>query len=589
MIANTNAPGLNALWSRLMIEELVRNRCTQFVLSPGSRSTPLTDAVATHDLADSVIHIDERGAAFFALGWARATGRPAVLVCTSGTAAANYYPAVVEAAMDRVPMIVLTADRPPELLNCGANQAIDQAALFGKYVRFHSVLPCPDASVAPEVLLTTVDQAVYLSGRAPKGPVHLNCMFREPLAPLGPQKEFRDYLRKVRGWMGGTQPYTTCDGPALQPEDDRVEAVAATIAQSRAGLLTVGGLDSSEDTAAAARLSRKLNWPTVADIRSGLRTGGRGERMVTYFDQMLLSEAFASWTPSTVLHLGGVFTAKRSQIFLERCRPGAYIHVAPHPFRQDPGHRVTHRVESDIRRFCEMLIPRLKRGGGEPAFWERLRQADSRVGRIVEDFLFRRPELTEPGIARMVSRHIAPGGCLFLGNSMPVRDMDMYGDPDGGSIRVGANRGASGIDGTVASAAGFAHGARTAGTVLMGDLAFLHDLNSLALIGKITPPLVVIVVNNHGGGIFSFLPVARCTEIFEPYFGTPHALTFEKAADMFGLGHCRPESNAAFVEAYQQAQNSGTSTVIEVTTDRRENARYHLVLQEKIKSILDAL
>ena len=205
---NQKSSSLNALWAQLIVQELLRNQINQFVLSPGSRCTPLTAAVAAEKQAAALMHFDERGAAYFALGYARASGRPAVLVCTSGTAAANYYPAVVEASMDMLPLILLTADRPPELLASGANQTIEQVNLYGNYVRFHFELPCPDELVAPESILTLVDQAVYRATRSPAGPVHINCMFREPLAPSPLPKDFSPYLAGAQRWLNNNKPFT---------------------------------------------------------------------------------------------------------------------------------------------------------------------------------------------------------------------------------------------------------------------------------------------------------------------------------------------------------------------------------------------
>ncbi len=587
-MVNQKSSSLNALWANLIVQELLRNQINQFVLSPGSRCTPLTAAVATEKQAASIMHFDERGAAYFALGYARASSRPAVLVCTSGTAAANYYPAVVEASMDMLPLILLTADRPPELLQSGANQTIDQVNLYGNYVRFHCELPCPDEQVPPESILTLVDQAVYRTVRSPAGPVHINCMFREPLAPLPLPKDFSPYLAGAQRWLNGNKPFTAYEKSINTVDDGRIEQIAKLLNETSKGLLVIGSLRSDADREAVHRLSQTLNWPVFVDIRSGLRLGVKDSNIVSYFDQLLLSEKFSTIKLSTVMHFGGVPTSKRFELFLQQNQPKHYIHVAEHPLRHDPNHRITTRVESDISRFCKTLLPFLNIHE-ENIYLKKFKKADNAVGALIDRHIGDDPAISEPAVARIVSTHIATDNGLFLGNSMPVRDMDMYADPSGSVVKVAANRGASGIDGNIAATAGFVHGAQAPATAVIGDLACLHDLNSLALLNQISNPLTLIVVNNNGGGIFSFLPVYECREIFEPFFATPHDLTFEKIAATFKLDYYQPRSKDAFASAYKTSLNSKRSAVIEIITDRQENLAFHKLLQEKIKSTIDKL
>ena len=254
-----------------MIEELVRNGVSSFCISPGSRSTPLAAAAARHPGARTVVHYDERGASFFALGQARGSGRPAVMICTSGTAVANCLPAVVEASMDMIPLIVLTADRPPELRDTGANQTIDQSQLFGNHVLWQADLPCPDDKLDPTYRLTTIDQAVYRAQNMPAGPVHLNCMFREPLEPL-PSDDCRAVLSEsIENWKAGSKPYTNYASPIVTPDTDTLKEYAGIINDASCGLLLVGSLHSEKDSQAVRLLSKHLGWPTLPDIRSGLR------------------------------------------------------------------------------------------------------------------------------------------------------------------------------------------------------------------------------------------------------------------------------------------------------------------------------
>lgn len=583
-----NAPNINQIWARLAVEELVRNDAAMFCISPGSRSTPLALAVAAHPNARAVVHFDERGAAFHALGWASAVRKPAVLICTSGTAATNFLPAVVEAAQSRVPLLVLTADRPPELLDCGANQAIDQMRLFGRYTRWDCQLPCPDPHVPPEFVLTTVDQAVYRALHAPAGPVHLNCMFREPLAPTPDGGDYGTYLAPLRGWLDGGTPYARWERPVHGMQNQTESELLAALGRVTRGLLLVGRLATSEETQTARQLAQRLGWPVFADVASGLRLGGDTGTGIVYYDQLLLSEVFRRYcTPELVLHLGGALTSKRLMEHLAALRP-EYVLVADHPHRQDPLHRVTRRIEADIGAFCRRLGVLLP-AGGKSDWIDGMRQADAAARDVLEAWGRENAETDEILLARDVSRLAPDGSVLFLGNSMPIRDMDMYGVAGGPGLNTSVNRGASGIDGNIATAAGYAGALGAPATAIIGDLAALHDLNSLAFLRGLERPFVLVVVNNNGGGIFSFLPIAQHGAHFEALFATPHGMTFEHAARQFGLGYARPADRKSFERVYRDATAFAGAVIIEVTTQRDDNVRRHRALQSRIAAAVDAV
>jgi 2-succinyl-5-enolpyruvyl-6-hydroxy-3-cyclohexene-1-carboxylate synthase len=585
----TDAPNLNHLWARLLIEELVRQGVCGFCLSPGSRSTPLAMAIAAHPNAAHRLHFDERGAAFYALGWAKAAGTPAALVCTSGTAVANYWPAVAEAASARVPLIVLTADRPPELLHCGANQAIDQTGIFGNYVRWSFTLPCPNPDVSPAMVLTTAAQAVYRAQRAPAGPVHLNCMFREPLEPCpSGDATCAGYLEPIAAWSDSETPFTQWNHPGIILTTPQRLAVINRISDIERGVLVVGELRRENEIRAVDRLAEALGWPVFADITSGLRLGMSNRYLVPYYDQMLLSTRFSEGcAPDFVLHLGGAVTSKRLLQHLDRLRP-EYMLAADHPLRHDPVHLVNHRFEVDLAEFCTWLAPSVRDRGMKPWFLESAAYAQD-AGAIIDSWLAEDDALNEIFVARALSRTRPSAVPLFLGNSMPIRDMDMYGDPAGAWGPVAANRGASGIDGNIATAAGYARALRRPVVAVIGDLAALHDLNSLALLRGDAAPVVLVILNNNGGGIFSFLPVAEYPEAFETYFGTPHGLSFEAAARMFELPYRRPETRSAFLSACAEALDGGQSAVIEVVTDRAVNVAQHRGLQQRIAEAVDRM
>lgn len=580
------AKNMNQLWATLIVEELVRCGVDHFVLSPGSRCTPLTLAVAEHPRTKSVMHYDERGAGYFALGEARALQRPVALVCTSGTATANYLPALVEASLSLVPLIALTADRPPEMRDTGANQTIDQDHLYGRYARWYHTFPCPDRAIALETVLTAVDHAVHRAQATPQGPVHLNCAYREPLAPIASGEEFETYLQSVGTWRSQGRPYTTYarTEQAVCAEDERF--LAQLVQFSKRGVIIAGQIGASVADE-VLKLGQSLGWPILADVASGSRLGTDGTSVLHHFDQLLHSPCFRErFAPDLVLHFGGPVTSKRLMHHLESQPPEHYIRIADHPLRHDPIHRVTLRIQTNPTTFCAGLASAcLTRTSA--AWVNELHAMNERASVAIRSLLDRSPEITEPSLARLLSLRLDNGSALFLGNSMPIRDMDMFGDASGTRVPVFANRGASGIDGNVATAAGIAHASGRVVTAVIGDLAALHDLNSLALLRDNNTKVILIVINNDGGGIFHFLPVADCTDHFEQYFGTPHGLRFVHAAEQFGLKYACPKDMESFAAAYDAARELHESSIIEIKTERASNRAIHRALQDAVVAALD--
>jgi 2-succinyl-5-enolpyruvyl-6-hydroxy-3-cyclohexene-1-carboxylate synthase len=575
----SDTPRANRLWATLIVEELVRSGVDFFCVAPGSRSTPLVAALAENKSARSLVHFDERGTAFAALGYARVAGRPAAWITTSGTAVANGLPAVAEAATDGVPMILLTADRPPELRQTGANQTIDQPDIFGDYIRWRFDLPAPEEAVDPAMVLTTVDQAVYRSRRAPSGPVHLNLMFREPFLP----EDREEGLSAPDRWSESGEPYTRYAATRPAVDLDEIEGLWEALRPVERGLVVAGRLPSRKQGEAVLRLAESLGWPLLPDAGSQIRLGSRSESLVPYYDALLASEPFRETrVPQAVLHFGGRAVSKRLEQFLTRSRPDPYVVVRENPFRLDPGHRVTHSVEADVLDFCAALAKVAERRPLTASWTAGWREASEKVDQSLDRLFEETKELNEPLVARLISRHIPEEHDLVVASSMPIRDLDTYAATDGAPAPLAANRGASGIDGTVATAAGFARGSGRPLTLLIGDLALLHDLNSLAMLRDL--PVVIVVLNNDGGAIFSFLPVARHRAFFEPYFGTPQGVSFEHAAAMFGLGYERPSSATEFVETYRAACARNTPALIEVNTDRAENVALHRELLEEISA-----
>ncbi len=585
-------PNLNYVWASLVVEELCRQGADYFCIAPGSRSSPLTVAVATNPKAKSFIHYDERGLGFYALGFVSALCRPAVVIVTSGTAVANLFPSVIEASKKKLPLIVLTADRPPELRKTGADQTIEQPGMFGEYVRWQMDCPCPDLNIKPAVVLTTIGQAVYRANGNPPGPVHLNCMFREPLSPSIKEKIPKDYFKELQPWLKEKNAYSQYIPSEKSLSRHHLSQMAHMINhQAKNGIIVVGKLNTAEERTAVGEIAAKLNWPVFPDITSGLRLG-RGEgNVIAHFDQILLSEkVMQRLAVDCVLHLGGRITSKRWGQFILKKKPAHYVMVLNHPLRNDPLHQVTLRVEANAAQFCNGLLPLIAPKTSDRSLkW--LRNLSLSVAETMDVFQDKEDVLSEPMVARVISQNCPAQHALFLASSMPIRDMDMYAASGFYSVTIGANRGASGIDGTVASAVGFAQGLKKPVTLLIGDLALLHDLNSLAMVARSREPVVVVVLNNDGGAIFSFLPIARMDQknLFEKYFATPHHLEFASAARMFGLNYFQPRRKDELLLHYQKALAHRKSAIVEIKTNRETNWQVHQDLQKKIMSALNKM
>lgn len=574
-------PNINHLWSWLIIEELLRNGVDYFCLSPGSRSTPLTTAVARQPRARRIVIYDERAAAFHALGYARATGRPAVLICTSGSAPANYFPAIIEAALEDISMIVLSADRPPELRDSGANQTIDQVKMYASYVRWQMDLATPDEHIPAAYVLSIVNRLVRMASGTNPGPVHLNCMFREPLAPE--QQPFSEtYLSPIQNWIKENKPWTHYHHGQATILPDDLQDIIHVLSTTKRGVIIIGRLEQYKSEKVLHDFLSCLNWPVFPDISSGLRSGGDYPYLIHYYDLMVstITEPF-----ETVLHLGGRFVSKRLQQFLEKYPPKTYFHVNGTQARLDAGLLVTKRLSMSAHDFCAAIQGIQSRN--EARQWTVfLKKISQQVDGKLDELLSEGPFLSQPQLKRIISREIQAQSALFLANSLPVREMDIFAATDGPQVKIAVNRGASGIDGTVATATGFAVGCNKPLTLVIGDLALLHDLNALMLVKQISQPVIVVVVNNHGGGIFHFLPISRFEDIFEEYFATAHDLTFEGAAQMFGLEYQLVQDGEAFSQTYRQARDCGRSVLVEVVTDRQQNVAWHRQIQAEISKIL---
>lgn len=493
-----NAGDVALACMRVFVDELHRQGVDAVCISPGSRSTPVTLAFARDGRFSTHIHLDERAAAFFALGRAKATGRPCALVCTSGTATANYLPAVVEASQARVPLIVLTADRPPALRGTGANQTIDQRNLYGVYARAFIEAPVPSSDRgAARTWRGLAAQAVAAAVGAPAGPAHVDLPFDEPLTPTGEGVLLRDE---------SPPPLVDVDAPRTNLSD--VKALVRLIEQYEHGVILAGWMD--EPAPAICDLAATAGWPLLAEPHSNLRVPSRA---LSSPQALLGNEMFvAAHTPDVVLQFGGAPTTRASLAFAASAKH--LITVDPDGWPADPARRAERIVRADPNDFADAAVERLQ--PRETSWATRWVEADARARRALDEFLDATDDAFEPRIACDVAASLPDGAVLLIGNSTPVRDLDLAMAPREG-LRVLANRGASGIDGLVSTALGIASaGAPT--TALIGDLTLLHDVGSLIWSGSTGASFVVI--DNGGGAIFDLLPSSELPEN-EQLFVTP--------------------------------------------------------------------
>ncbi len=545
----------NEQWAKQIVSLLAAQGADYFCCAPGSRSTPLALAVAADRSATFFVHFDERALAFHALGYAKASGKPAVILTTSGTAVGNLLPALMEASNDCVPLIVLTADRPPELRDCGANQTCDQVKLFTPYVRWQADLPCPDETL-PSRYLASVIAACCAAAQSPlPGPVHLNCMFREPLIGTEPPPE-RDWEHIVQQ-VG-----------ILHPTTSQIDTWVGALSSPTRGVILCGS-DHRDDSSAIHLLAEKLQWPIFADILAPVRRAGDHTHLIPHYE-LILKTAEPN-NCEAILQFGNRFVSKALAQWVEKQDPAFYLRVSQHPQLQDPLHKNTHRLQADPALFCKAVATQLT---PMPSDWiQYWKEQDALCEEHIHHFFSTETGLSEPAILRTIASCMTPSDALFLANSMPIRDANALFRSSQPTGPIFGNRGVSGIDGNIATAAGIAQGSQRRTLALIGDLTFLHDMTSLAQLTKTDAPVLLIIVNNGGGGIFSFLPVSQraCKQAFEDFIVCTHDYQFPAAAELFGLPYFCPEST----DALAHCLSLQTSCVIEIFTNREENFALH--------------
>lgn len=571
-------PNLNALWAHALVDALAANGVGRVVISPGSRSTPLALAAHAHPGLQCHVLVDERSAAFFALGLARGGQSPVALVCTSGTAGANYHPALVEAALTGVPLVVVTADRPPRLRQLGAAQTIDQTHLFGRAAKRFSELPMPEPSaVTLRQMATQVALAVATAKAAPRGPVHLNAPFDEPLAPVPRDPEGVAAL--ATAYPGAPR----VAAASLQADAAALGEVASALAAARRPLVLAGpGAGDGTAGEALLRWAAGCGVPVVADIGANLRGCESEAQVLTYADAWMRHPAFAAPGPDLLIRVGGAPTAKGVLTWLSAARPQTIMLQADTEGRE-PEAAAAWIVPGDLTSTFEALsalTPPLSIGPWCAA----LAAYESTCAQ-----LFCGAASPVPAEARALAAAAAalpPGGRLALSNSLPIRHADTYLGRGPQGVTTTVFRGANGIDGVSSASLGLAVATGAPMLLVTGDLAFLHDMGGLLASRELSSPMVILVINNDGGGIFSYLPVAEATPHFEPLFGTPHGLDFASAARFYGLAHVSAASPGEVHGAVAAGLARPGLTIVEFTSVREETASDHKACMARVTEAL---
>lgn len=577
-LATIDSRNTNTVWCSVLAETLVRLGLRYAVISPGSRSTPLTLALARHPGVEAVPVLDERSAGFFALGLARRTQLPVMLVCTSGSAAAHYFPAVIEAHEAGVPLLIFTADRPPELRACHSGQTIDQQKLYGSFVRWYHELSVPEASRERLSYLRQQVAHAWERARGPfAGPVHLNAPFRDPLAPVadGTARELADEIDETF--------FSHLDGFPVA----RSQATYWQRATTARGIIVAGPVSSADPAAyaqAVSRLAVASGWPVLADTLSGLRTEVVDPQaaIVSCYDVILRTEKVSRLlTPRQVLCLGGWPTSKVLRAFIEASQAEVLL-VSPTEDNRDALHGRTRQIVAPVESLVIQGNP--PRDDAYASAWREAEQ----TARAALDVAMEDCGQFEGKASWLLAKTLPEGTPVFVAGSMPVRDVEYFWPAHSRGQRFAFNRGANGIDGTLSSALGMAHGNRPS-VLLTGDLALLHDTNGGLLLNRFAGSLTIVVINNRGGGIFEHLPIAAFDPPFEDYFATPQTVEFSAWAATYGIDYELVADWRTFEQRVATLPAKGVR-LLEIHTDRKADAAYRKKLFATVAAqVSDAL
>lgn len=545
-----------------MISALSSYGVKDVVISPGSRSTPLAYAFASSKEFRIVRHVDERSAGFLALGMAKTASAPVVLLCTSGTAAANYFPAIVEAYYARIPLIVLTADRPHELRGVGAPQAIDQPNLYGHHVKWTVDLPIPDGE-SPTLphIERHMARATSLAMTSPRGPVHINVPFREPLLI-----HFKDELPAIT--------FNQADLAELTPTARGIDLLEQAIKSAEKGFLIIGEMDQSVSQDILWSFIRHLKWPVLVESLSHLRSNIPEDCMmyiVEHYDSILKNDLFKQhMAPDTVIRFGAQPVSKPLTLFMKSVKPSTFITVDEDALFRDPLAVTTNHIQAQLGEWLTTVDCFDQRF--EKDYLMKWMAANDIATQFVKQYI--QNEHDEGALAGLLFERLEDGADLFASSSMPIRDVDTFFCKTEKDVQVFANRGTNGIDGVVSTAIGTQLVTNRELYLLIGDLSFLHDSNGLIASRYQDVNLTVVVMNNDGGGIFSYLAQSTVEAHFEQLFGTATGLTFDHLAAMYDAQYDVVKSKEEFIAAIHTSKKKPLR-IIEVMTDRQENVVTH--------------
>ncbi|GGJ99686.1 2-succinyl-5-enolpyruvyl-6-hydroxy-3-cyclohexene-1-carboxylate synthase [Lentibacillus kapialis] len=561
------------------VDELSQSGLTDVIISPGSRSTPLSMTIAEHPNLDHWVIIDERSAAFFALGMAKKKQRAVAIVCSSGTAAANYFPAIVEAYYSRVPLVVLTADRPHELRDTGAPQAIDQIKLYADYAKWFHEMALPEAD---EKMLAYVrskaSRAVNTANEGNPGPVHLNFPFREPLIP-----DFS--LGNLWGDRNKGPFYARSEG-TRRLDEEQIEELCNKLQSFQKGLIVCGPQPDPTFAAAVTELAAEWQIPILADPLSQVRAGKHHKDLIIEsYDAILRNESIrGQLKPDFIIRFGAMPVSKPYLFYVKENGSIPQFVVENTAGYREPAGNKTEMIYADATLLCKDMA---QITNGDPFDMDWLHTWQE-MNRIAKDYLMNTDDtyvVTEGGTVRCLLEMTPDDSIIYVGNSMAVRDLDTFFVTSSKSLEILSNRGANGIDGMVSSGMGAASTGAPV-TLLLGDLSFFHDMNGLLAAKYYGLNITILVVNNNGGGIFSFLPQVNHETHFEALFGTPLDLEFEQAVSMYGGTYQQPANEAELQQALEKSYHYNGLSVIEVKTDRSINLKWH---REKWRQIEDSL
>ncbi|EGK86337.1 2-succinyl-5-enolpyruvyl-6-hydroxy-3-cyclohexene-1-carboxylic-acid synthase [Microcoleus vaginatus PCC 9802] len=581
----------NTLWSSILAETLQRLGLTTAVICPGSRSAPLTIAFAQNNKIETIPILDERSASFFALGIAKKSGLPTALICTSGTAAANFYPAIIEARESRIPLLIFTADRPPELRDCHAGQAIDQVKIYGNYPNWQAELAIPSASRGMlDYLRQTIVYAWERSQFPTPGPVHINLPFRDPLVPvpdiaveaLETQFNPEDFFAGLEPIFAGES--STPPSPPLLRGGE--ESTMQQWQKCDRGIIIAGVAQpqfAEKYCSAIAQISKSLNWPVLAEGLSPVRNYAQlNPHLISTYDLILRNRELADkLTPEIAIQIGDLPTSKELRNWLDKTQPQRYI-IDPSHHNFDPLHGQTIHLRTSVEHLATNILPQvppLSKGGlggvlTSPSneYLQLWRNTEIQVRQTIDQKISAINNIIEPKVSWLLSQILPPATPIFIANSMPVRDVEFFWKPNHLEIKPFVNRGANGIDGTLSTALGVAHRHQSS-IMLTGDLTLLHDTNGFLIKNKFVGHLTIILINNNGGGIFEMLPVAKFDPPFEEFFATPQQINFAQLCATYGVKHEIIDDWEQFKQKLSFLPNSGIR-VLELQTDRRGDAKW---------------